>query len=244
MSLKCCCYLKVFICYVFCPSLAPVPGVACAGVGPIQSGDPISRSVWWLPVRVPGPWCRPEVQEGQPHCSQYAFCLAHVFRPNATWSVSLTLSSLAPVPPDEPVIDGGPEVLLNAGESYNLSCVSRGAKPPSVIEWLKGGLPVDGAASVTVSNRLHTCIPVEFQMYAPAFIHTSMLHTIRSCFQMGRGWPHGATCPSSPSTATLGGTTAVWPPIWLFLRAKAQPLPSMYTVSNAEILRWKAALDK
>ncbi|XP_067379976.1 kin of IRRE-like protein 1a isoform X4 [Channa argus] len=53
------------------------------------------------------------------------------------------------VPPDDPVIDGGPEVLLNAGESYNLSCVSRGAKPPSMIEWLRDGLPVDGAYSAT-----------------------------------------------------------------------------------------------
>ncbi|KAK7910134.1 hypothetical protein WMY93_014818 [Mugilogobius chulae] len=53
------------------------------------------------------------------------------------------------VPPDDPVIDGGPEVLLNAGESYNLSCVSRGAKPASVIEWLKDGLPTEGAVSVT-----------------------------------------------------------------------------------------------
>lgn len=62
-----------------------------------------------------------------------------------------------PVPPDDPVIDGGPEVLLNAGESYNLSCVSRGAKPPSVIEWLKDGLPVEGANSMTVRNhRTHT----------------------------------------------------------------------------------------
>lgn len=57
------------------------------------------------------------------------------------------------VPPDDPVIDGGPEVLLNAGESYNLSCVSRGAKPPSVIEWLKDGLPVEGANSITVRQQ-------------------------------------------------------------------------------------------
>ncbi|CAL8326571.1 unnamed protein product [Lota lota] len=53
------------------------------------------------------------------------------------------------IPPDDPVIDGGPEVLLTAGESYNLSCVSRGAKPPSIIEWLKDGLPVDGAVGTT-----------------------------------------------------------------------------------------------
>ncbi|KAJ8008343.1 hypothetical protein DPEC_G00103840 [Dallia pectoralis] len=53
------------------------------------------------------------------------------------------------IPPDEPVIDGAPEVLLNAGGHYNLSCVSRGAKPPAIIEWLKDGLPVDGAVSTT-----------------------------------------------------------------------------------------------
>uniref|UniRef100_A0A6Q2XIM8 Ig-like domain-containing protein n=1 Tax=Esox lucius TaxID=8010 RepID=A0A6Q2XIM8_ESOLU len=53
------------------------------------------------------------------------------------------------IPPDEPVIDGAPEVLLNAGDHYNLSCVSRGAKPPAIIAWLKDGLPVDGAVSTT-----------------------------------------------------------------------------------------------
>lgn len=70
-----------------------------------------------------------------------------------TCCVFLTLTSPLPVPPDDPVIDGGPEVLLNAGESYNLSCVSRGAKPSSTIEWLKDGLPVDGAVSATVSPK-------------------------------------------------------------------------------------------
>lgn len=67
--------------------------------------------------------------------------------------VFLMLPFLPLVPPDDPVIDGGPEVLLNAGESYNLSCVSRGAKPPSMIEWLKDGLPVEGAVSATVSLK-------------------------------------------------------------------------------------------
>lgn len=66
-----------------------------------------------------------------------------------------------PVPPDDPVIDGGPEVLLNAGESYNLSCVSRGAKPPSVIEWLKDGLPVDGANSITVRQQENTHFQID-----------------------------------------------------------------------------------
>lgn len=62
----------------------------------------------------------------------------------------------AAVPPDDPVIDGGPEVLLNARESYNLSCVSRGAKPPSMIKWLKDGLPVEGANNITVNLKRQT----------------------------------------------------------------------------------------
>lgn len=97
--------------------------------------------------------------------------------------VFLTRSSPAPVPPDNPVIDGGPEVLLNAGESYNLSCVSRGAKPPSVVEWLKDGLPVEGAASTTVRPHPHwtRSISTVFyldqrsEQYLSAFHHQEVL---------------------------------------------------------------------
>ncbi|XP_031440970.1 kin of IRRE-like protein 1a isoform X1 [Clupea harengus] len=53
------------------------------------------------------------------------------------------------IPPDDPVIEGGPEILLTAGAPFNLTCVSRGAKPASIIEWLKEGLPVEGAVSTT-----------------------------------------------------------------------------------------------
>ncbi|TRY94836.1 hypothetical protein DNTS_029911 [Danionella cerebrum] len=53
------------------------------------------------------------------------------------------------IPPDEPVIEGSPEILLTAGIPYNISCVSRGAKPASVIEWQKDGFPIEGAFSVT-----------------------------------------------------------------------------------------------
>ena len=88
--------------------------------------------------------------------------------------MSLTVSSLAPVPPDDPVIDGGPEVLLNAGESYNLSCVSRGAKPPSMIEWLKDGLPVEGAASITVSLKQRPHSPR--QTFNMCFFTVSVFH--------------------------------------------------------------------
>ncbi|KAG5261394.1 hypothetical protein AALO_G00304030 [Alosa alosa] len=53
------------------------------------------------------------------------------------------------IPPDDPVIEGGPEILLTAGAPFNLTCVSRGAKPASAIEWLRDGLPVEGAVSTT-----------------------------------------------------------------------------------------------
>lgn len=53
------------------------------------------------------------------------------------------------IPPDEPVIEGSPEILLTAGVPHNLSCVSRGAKPPAAIEWQKDGLPIEGAFSTT-----------------------------------------------------------------------------------------------
>nr|XP_055053101.1 kin of IRRE-like protein 1a isoform X3 [Misgurnus anguillicaudatus] len=53
------------------------------------------------------------------------------------------------IPPDDPVIEGSPEILLTAGVPHNMSCMSRGAKPASVIEWQKDGLPIDGAFSTT-----------------------------------------------------------------------------------------------
>uniref|UniRef100_A0AAR2LPC6 Kin of IRRE-like protein 1 n=1 Tax=Pygocentrus nattereri TaxID=42514 RepID=A0AAR2LPC6_PYGNA len=53
------------------------------------------------------------------------------------------------IPPDDPVIEGAPEILLMAGVSYNLTCVSRGAKPLSTIEWYKDGVIVEGAHTST-----------------------------------------------------------------------------------------------
>lgn len=69
------------------------------------------------------------------------------------------------VPPDEPVIEGSPEILLTAGVSYNLSCVSRGAKPPAAIEWQKDGLPVEGAVSTTVRHIHFNLVHSEVFVY-------------------------------------------------------------------------------
>lgn len=55
-----------------------------------------------------------------------------------------------PVPPEDPVVDGSPELLLMAGTPYNLTCVTRGAKPAAHIQWTKDRVPVEGAYHSTV----------------------------------------------------------------------------------------------
>lgn len=60
-----------------------------------------------------------------------------------------------PVPPEDPVVDGSPELLLMAGTPYNLTCVTRGAKPAAHIQWTKDGVTLEGAHQSTVSHT-HT----------------------------------------------------------------------------------------
>lgn len=76
------------------------------------------------------------------------------------------------VPPEDPVVEGSPELLLMAGTSHNLTCVTRGAKPAAHIQWTKNGLPAEGAYHSTVThthpcthadNSSHTCVCVFFQ---------------------------------------------------------------------------------
>ncbi|XP_077173842.1 kin of IRRE-like protein 1 [Paroedura picta] len=45
------------------------------------------------------------------------------------------------IPPEDPVIDGAPEILLRAGTPYNLTCWARNAKPAASILWFRDGLP-------------------------------------------------------------------------------------------------------
>uniref|UniRef100_A0A8D3C187 Kin of IRRE-like protein 1 n=1 Tax=Scophthalmus maximus TaxID=52904 RepID=A0A8D3C187_SCOMX len=53
------------------------------------------------------------------------------------------------IPPEDPVVDGSPELLLMAGTPYNLTCVTRGAKPAAHIQWTKDGVAVEGAYQST-----------------------------------------------------------------------------------------------
>ncbi|XP_027561168.1 kin of IRRE-like protein 1 [Neopelma chrysocephalum] len=53
------------------------------------------------------------------------------------------------VPPEDPTIDGAPEILLRAGTPYNLTCRARSAKPAATIVWFRDGLQQDGAVTTT-----------------------------------------------------------------------------------------------
>ncbi|XP_041659392.1 kin of IRRE-like protein 1b isoform X1 [Cheilinus undulatus] len=53
------------------------------------------------------------------------------------------------IPPEDPVVDGAPELLLMAGTPYNLTCVTRGAKPAAHIQWTKDGVFIEGAYQST-----------------------------------------------------------------------------------------------
>ncbi|NXG89908.1 KIRR1 protein, partial [Stercorarius parasiticus] len=53
------------------------------------------------------------------------------------------------IPPEDPTIDGAPEILLRAGTPYNLTCRARSAKPAATIIWYRDGLQQDGAITST-----------------------------------------------------------------------------------------------
>lgn len=81
-----------------------------------------------------------------------------------------------PVPPEDPVVEGSPELLLMAGTPYNLTCVTRGAKPAAHIQWTKDGAAVEGAYQSTVTHtRLH------IRMLSQTHVHRGrdMQHTVK-----------------------------------------------------------------
>ncbi|NWH80923.1 KIRR1 protein, partial [Piaya cayana] len=53
------------------------------------------------------------------------------------------------IPPEDPIIDGAPEILLRAGTPYNLTCRARSAKPAATIVWYRDGIQQDGAVTTT-----------------------------------------------------------------------------------------------
>ncbi|KYO37341.1 kin of IRRE-like protein 1 isoform X2 [Alligator mississippiensis] len=53
------------------------------------------------------------------------------------------------IPPEDPVIDGAPKILLRAGTPHNLTCRARSAKPAATIVWLRDGQQQEGAVTTT-----------------------------------------------------------------------------------------------
>ncbi|OCT72299.1 hypothetical protein XELAEV_18035272mg [Xenopus laevis] len=49
------------------------------------------------------------------------------------------------VPPDDPVITGGPVISIRAGDPLNLTCHADNAKPAATITWMKNGEVLNGA---------------------------------------------------------------------------------------------------
>ncbi|KAM4590343.1 kin of IRRE-like protein 3 isoform 6-T6 [Fundulus diaphanus] len=57
------------------------------------------------------------------------------------------------VPPDDPVISGGPVVSLRAGDPLNLTCHADNAKPAASIIWIRNGEVLNGAMYSKVSTE-------------------------------------------------------------------------------------------
>lgn len=55
------------------------------------------------------------------------------------------LCSFLAVPPDDPVIMGGPIISLRAGDPLNLTCHADNAKPAASIIWMRRGEVINGA---------------------------------------------------------------------------------------------------
>uniref|UniRef100_A0A8C5CSK5 Kirre like nephrin family adhesion molecule 1b n=1 Tax=Gadus morhua TaxID=8049 RepID=A0A8C5CSK5_GADMO len=53
------------------------------------------------------------------------------------------------IPPEDPVVEGSPELLLMAGTQHNLTCVTRGAKPAAHIQWTRDGVVLEGPPQST-----------------------------------------------------------------------------------------------
>jgi hypothetical protein len=58
---------------------------------------------------------------------------------------------LPTVPPDDPIILGGPVISLRAGDPLNLTCHADNAKPAASIIWLRKGEVINGATYSKVS---------------------------------------------------------------------------------------------
>uniref|UniRef100_A0A8C2ZHA4 Kirre like nephrin family adhesion molecule 3 n=1 Tax=Cyclopterus lumpus TaxID=8103 RepID=A0A8C2ZHA4_CYCLU len=62
----------------------------------------------------------------------------------------------SPLPPEDPVISGGPVVSLRAGDPLNLTCHADNAKPAASIIWIRNGEVLNGATYSKVKSTMST----------------------------------------------------------------------------------------
>jgi len=65
--------------------------------------------------------------------------------------------SVSLVPPEDPVIGGGPVVGLRAGDPLNLTCHADNAKPAASIIWIRNGEVLNGATYSKVGIAVCVC---------------------------------------------------------------------------------------
>ena len=107
----------------------------------------------------------------------------------------------SPVPPEDPVVDGAPELLLMAGTPYNLTCVTRGAKPAAHIQWNKDGVPVEGAYHSTVIHIHYytdfTCVVMESLHFHICHHHIMFIYQVECITPVSTGYSASSSvCPS------------------------------------------------
>ncbi|MGH0150921.1 UNVERIFIED_CONTAM: hypothetical protein FKN15_028712 [Acipenser sinensis] len=73
------------------------------------------------------------------------------------------------VPPDDPVINGGPIVSLRAGDPLNLTCRANNAKPAATIIWIRNGEVLNGAMYSKTLLLLVQCLTMlQFSFCSPS----------------------------------------------------------------------------
>lgn len=82
--------------------------------------------------------------------------MAHVAQPTDLLFSTLCVS---PVPPENPVISGGPVVSLRTGDPLNLTCHADNAKPAASIIWIRNGEVLNGAMYSKVSSEVRVGQP-------------------------------------------------------------------------------------
>lgn len=143
------------------------------------------------------------------------------------------------VPPEDPTIDGAPEILLRAGTPYNLTCRARSAKPAATIVWYRDGLQQDGAITSTVwghTGTLHPSCPPRAVPRRPQHGAENQRGPSpllgRRCWPTASGRQPPASSPSTQPTSTLGGCSPAAAPTMPSRRARRPLSSSTFTVSQ------------